>query len=601
MSPRGFILPFPSRPRTQWVLMTAGVAMAAAIALVFWWHRDEPQPAVAQIEPIQLAPERRVEVRFSDPAFDAHRPLLVMRASGQPRSEPIGLSVVAGLEQRGQINAVIAARALAGDVQAAIDHARKLPATARSLSDRAALELLAVTGQDSVPRPRQEQAADHAISLTSGALRLDPNCVQAMWNKALALKLLGLPLEAARVFDEIAKRGELGWSTEARSKADDLNSGYQAEAQDRKQLAKEIAGMISGGAPLAPDRARRAPSEARKALYEAVATASTTSRLDELLPLAETLDAMFSTATLVPLVKQVRGSNLAQRAPLAQTLRAFLVDEQPKGELETLRTRALRLGLTDIALASFLAVPDSEIEEKRLVALVQLADKQPDAWWRVLAGLRRTYFLQYIKRDPSGAEASARATAPLCSQLPNLLQCGLITMLAGAANGDMGRLDTALKQFADARKIARQLATRDEEAIVLNVVAQVTSLRAQAAIDSVALSEAYFGEFAARSDTCNTRLYALDFLALAALERRRYDQAADFRARADALESGRCSGSPLRLNGETVRLRLLLAGIGTAKALRDKLAILGQTETRDRLASYIDFLDAAALALDDRT
>ncbi|HEY0987242.1 MAG TPA: CHAT domain-containing protein [Kofleriaceae bacterium] len=403
------------------------------------------------------------------------------------------------------------------------------------------------------------------------------------------------------MFDEIAKRGEPGWSTEAHSNADDLNNRYQTEVQDRKQLAKEISEMISGGSPLAQNRARRAPSEARKALYEAIAVASTTSRLDELLPLAETLDAIFSTTTLVPMVKQVRGSNLAQRAPLARGLRTFFVDEQPKGELETLRTRALRLGFTDIALASFLAVPDSEIDEKRLVALVQLADKQPDAWWRVLAGLRRTYFLQYIKRDPSSAEASARATAPLCAQLPDLLQCGLITMLAGAANGDMGRLDTALKQFADARRIARQLATRDEEAIVLNVVAQVTSLRAQAAIDSVALSEAYFGEFALRSDTCNTRLYALDFLALAALERRRYDQAADFRARADALESGRCSDSPLRLNGETVRLRLLLAGIGTARALRDKLAILGQTETRDRLASYIDFLDAAALALDDRT
>ncbi|HZJ63221.1 MAG TPA: zf-HC2 domain-containing protein, partial [Kofleriaceae bacterium] len=290
-SPRGFILPFPSRPRTQWVLMTASVAMAAAIVLALWHKSHEPQPAVAKIEPIQLAPERRVEVRFSDPAFDAHRPLLVMRASGQPQSEPIGFSIVAGLEQRGQMNAVVAARALAGDVQAAIEYASKLPATARSLSDRAALELLAVTGQDSVPRPRQEQAADRAISLTSDALRLDPNCVQAMWNKALALKLLGLPLEAARVFAEIARRGEPGWSTEASSNADDLNNRYQTEMQDRKQLAKEISEMISGGSPLAPDRAKRAPSEARKALYEAVAVASTTSRLDELLPLAEALDA----------------------------------------------------------------------------------------------------------------------------------------------------------------------------------------------------------------------------------------------------------------------------------------------------------------------
>lgn len=600
---RRFIIPFPSRRRSQWVMLTGGVAMAAAIVLLLVRRPHDAQPEVAQVDNVQLAAERRVEVRFSEPAFDVHRPLLVMRASGQPQSEPISIAIVAGFEQHGRMNAVVAARALGGEVHAAIDSAKHLPATARSLSDRAALELLAVTGQDSVPRARQEQAADRAISLTSDALRMDPSCVQAMWNKALALRLLGLPLEAARVFEDIARRGEPGWSKEARSNAQDLDSRYKAVVQDRKRLAKEISEMISGRSPLTPERARHAPSEARKALYQAIATASTTSRLDELLPLAETLDASFSTTTLVPLVKQVRGSNLARRAPVARSLQAFVVERRPLAELETLRARALELGLKDIALASLLFIPDSKINEANVLALTQLASAHRDPWWRVVEILRRTHFLQYINRDPSAAEAAARAAVPLCGEVPDLLLCGRITLLAGAANADMGRLDIALKQFAEARKNAQHPAVGDEEARVLYVIAQVMSTRVQEAIDSVAISDAYFGEYADRwagADACDTRLQGLDFVALAALDRHRYEQAAEFRARADALESGPCAKSALRLNGETVRLRLLFGGIGTATALRHKLGVLGQTENRDQIASYVDFLDAAAIAVTDR-
>ena len=603
-SPRGFILPFPSRPRTQWVLMTAGVAMAAAIVLALW-HKShephEPQPAVAKIEPIQLAPERRVEVRFSDPAFDAHRPLLVMRASGQPQSEPIGFSVVAGLEQRGQRNAVVAARALAGDVQAATEYASKLPATARSLSDRAALELLAVTGQDSVPRPRQEQAADRAISLTSDALRLDPNCVQAMWNKALALKLLGLPLEAARVFDEIARRGEPGWSKEASSNGEKLALSYRADLANWTQLGQEIEAMVAGGPPLAPARAQYSPSEARKALYLAIASAATTDRLDALLPLAHTLDAAFSMATLEPLIKRIRTSDLARRAPIARALQRFIVDKRPPEEIDAVRRRSVGPALEDILFASFLAVPDAATDEANLALLKQASSSHADSWRQQLFVLRHAYYLQYIKRDPSRAEAIARTAAPLCRAEPSSLLCGRISLIAGHANTDMGRLDVALKELAEARRISRQPATRDVEARVLHAIAQVMAMRAQEAIDSSAVAAAYFGEYALRSDACDQRLQGLDFVALAALDRHRYREAAESRARADVLESGECSKSPLRLNGETVRLRLLLAGLGSAETLHHKLDVLGQTESRDRISSYIGFLRAAATAASDRS
>jgi hypothetical protein len=601
--PRGFLIPFPSRRKAQWVMLTAGVALAAAIVLVLAMRPDVPATQVAQVDKVQLAPERRVEVRFSEPLFDEHRPLLVMRAVAQSRSEAIGFATLVGFEQRGQLNAIVAARALGGDVQAAIESAKKLPATARSLSDRAALELLAVTGQDSIPRPRQEQAADLAISLTSDALRMDPSCVQAMWNKAIALKLLELPLEAARVFDDIARRGERGWSEEARGNARDLESRYEAEREDMKRLGAQISEMISGGSPVTPERAKHAPSATRYALYQAIATASTTARLDALLPVAETLDAAFATTALVPLVKQLRGSDLARRAPVAESLRAFVVNRRPLAELDTIRARALQLGLGDIALASLLFIPDSKIGEANAAALTRLAGTHSDPWWRVLEIQRRTHFLQYIQRDTAAVEAAARSAAPLCRELPNLMQCARIALVAGAANADMGRLDTALKQLAAARKIARQPSAWDEEARVLHVIAQVMSTRVQDAIDSAAIADAYFGEYASRwrgADPCLPRLQGLDFVALAALDRHRYQQAAEFRSRADALEIGECSTS-LRLNGEEVRLHLLLEGIGTVAALRHKLSIIEQWDTREQVASYVAFLNAAAIALTDRT
>jgi len=46
-------------------------------------------------------------------------------------------------------------------------------------------------------------AAARALSLTADALRLDPRGPQAIWNQAIALRWLGLPLAAAKRFDEV--------------------------------------------------------------------------------------------------------------------------------------------------------------------------------------------------------------------------------------------------------------------------------------------------------------------------------------------------------------------------------------------------------------
>ena len=54
-----------------------------------------------------------------------------------------------------------------------------------------------------------------ALILVDSVLRQAPDHPQALWNRALVLRALGLPREAAEAFEGVARRGEPGWSEEA--------------------------------------------------------------------------------------------------------------------------------------------------------------------------------------------------------------------------------------------------------------------------------------------------------------------------------------------------------------------------------------------------
>jgi cellulose synthase operon protein C len=599
--PRRFLIPFPSRHRAQWVMLTAGVAAAAMLVLVL----RPPGPEPTAIAQISLAAKRNVEVRFSPAELDGYRPRDIVRSAGptESRHEDIATAIVADLERQGRANAYVAALALKGDMSSARAAAAKLPNTAQSLSDRAALELLRVDeSREPGLRATQQQAAEQALSLAAAALVVDPSCMQAKWNRAVALRRLQLPRAAADAFEEIAARGEPGWSDEARDTAARLRKAFEDQSNLQDELKREADGMIAGGPPISNDRALFAPSQARRALHVAIATASTVERLDALRPLARTLDG--SASALVELVQRIRGSStLAHRAPIAQSLdqliRKSAGKAMPMDELRAIRARAQRAGFPDIALATFLVQFDRDTDDRDLASLEELAAKQ-DAWWRIFAIMRRTYALQYKKRDYLRAEQVARSAAGLCQSAPTLW-CERITMFAGAANAELGRMDTALELVGLARQMARQPATRDDEAFALNVTGQLTVFRVQPAIDSVAVADAYFTEYALRIGTCDAKLLRLDALGSAALDRHRHAQAFEYRVKADELEAGECKSVPLGLNGETVRLRLALTGREDVAKLRDKVRVLEQeAEHRDSQTKYIRSLRAATIVGVDR-
>jgi len=569
----------------------AGVLAAAAAVVVLL-------PAPPRAPALTLAPTRTVEVRFSAAALDHHRPLGVMRAAGDPATEQIKLQELTDLERAGARNELVGALAMNGDLASARRNARNLPVSAQSLIDRAALELLEIDHAAPVAELAQDPAATRALSLTADALRIAPDAAQAKWNQAVALRRIGLALTAAAAFDDVAALREPGWAQEARANADSLRRGYQGEIDDWKQIAQDADRMVLGG-PALPDRAvARAPSLARDKLYLAVATAATTARLDALVPLARALDQQFATTALGDLIAHVRASDLAARAPLAAELHDFLALHKPVEGIGELRARALKRGLTDVALASFLAVPENDTDEDDAASLDRLAAGHRDEWWHLIALSLRAYVAEFWRRDYPAVDAIARLAEPLCRTV-RTIRCARILVYAGGANSQMGRGDLASEQLTTALHQARAAAAPEHELAALDALGQAIAIRVTDDVDASAVAGAYLDEVALRRASCDTRLHRLDFAATSALQRHRYVQAAAARRSADALEQGECRDARLRLNGETARLQLVLRGRDSVDTLRGKLARLeAGNQPHQRL--YLDYLGAAATLVEDR-
>lgn len=588
-------------------------AVAASVALIYGpEHRAQREtparvavhapsaqaPAILALADVRLAVKRPFDVRFSTAELDRHRPENIVRMADEADRERIPQTTLAKLESQDHLDALVAALALGGELRSAAELSRKLPSTAASLSDRAALELLRFRdARQRVSPAEQQQAAEQAISLAAAALRLDGGHRQAVWNQAIALRRLGLPLAAAQAFDAVAARAEPGWAAEAKDSAQRLRDDYRTEADDWKHQQDRAEEMIGGGPVVGAEDAQQYPGPTRRALVLAIATASTTERLDALLPLARALDHVYATAALASLVARARGSSLAQRAPAARALRDFIVDRKREDALVPLRAQGLQRGLSDIVLASFLVQSDGTTDDSDLALLGKLVAETKDPWWRVFEQTRRAWVLEYGKRDFARAETTARAALALCGAAPSS-SCAQAARTAGDANATMGRLDLALEQLETARRIARAPATREDETRVLNVIAQAMAVRVQESIDAVAVSDAYYRETELRGAPCRTQLQRLDVLATAALDRHRYPQAAEMRERADALEAGECRNERLRVNGEMARLRLVATGHGDAPTLVRKLDLL-ESQTNKNLTSYVHYLRAAATLLTD--
>lgn len=204
-------------------------ALAVAAALVVGWRVTRPAPIV-----LASAETRPLEARLSYGNAERYRPYEVMRAMGPVREE-VPITTLAQLEHDHDLHGLGVGYLLGGDGARAAEALAGAGDSAAVQSDRAALAL-------------QQHDALAALAAADAALRAQPGQPEASWNRALALRDLGLPLTAAQTFDAVAAHNETGWADEARRRASALRA---AEAErERAYRAAAAAGkaMIASGA-----------------------------------------------------------------------------------------------------------------------------------------------------------------------------------------------------------------------------------------------------------------------------------------------------------------------------------------------------------------
>ena len=287
------VIPLASRRRR--VILITMSTLAAAAAVVVLWRSSRPEPIV-----LAQADRRTLEPRLSDPSADHHRPYDVMRAAGVAHEE-IPVDTLARLEKRGQLRALADGYLLSGEPERAAELLARAGESAEVESDRAALAL-------------QQRDPQAALAHAARALTLAPGQPQARWNRALALRDLGLTVSAAEAFEAVARGGEAGWADEARARAAALRA-VEAE-RERSWGAADAAGraMIATGAVPAAELVRAHPGLMHRDLYEALRASGDARRTLGLLPVATAIDAAEGSGRLVARVKAAAAETRAHAA-----------------------------------------------------------------------------------------------------------------------------------------------------------------------------------------------------------------------------------------------------------------------------------------------
>lgn len=327
-----------TRRRKPLALAASLVAVAATAVLVMQPNVSEEITEPAAEAPLSLAPERLLQARLSDPELGVHRPYSPMRTSDSAY-ESVPLQRLSARQQAGDDLGLAALYLVSGNLAEAERVLKASPESVRRDADLAAL-LLA--------RSRYEAALEHA----DRALRLSPDDAVALWNRGLALRELGLPLAAGRMFDRVSVLGEPGWSREASDLADELR-------EEPEKRARQLLAIVQAGEALLVQRTnipvgliRDQPDLSRLYLYDAIRTAKSSDLVERLRPMAEALEYPNENRPLTSLVDRVSKANFAQRAKLAAKYEAHRsgVHRLDAGEVQAFVRQAQRQGWPDLVV-----------------------------------------------------------------------------------------------------------------------------------------------------------------------------------------------------------------------------------------------------------
>jgi len=388
------------------------VAAAAAATVLYIGGRHPATPAKEAPVKIALAETRAVEARLSWEGASDYRAYSVPRGQSLAK-EPISLAAMADTEKRGDMHGVAALALLAGDFEQAKKYLAQAGDSADVLADNAALEL-------------SLGAPDKALAFADRALDKSPDATVATWNKALALRDLGLRHDALEAFRAVAKHGEKGWAAEATKRADDLERTFKDEIELRKRVSDAASSLAQTQTGLSLDDAKRLPGASRVELYDALRAAPDAAAVAKLMPLAEAIDSVGGDHGTVDAVKTAKPDSKAAAAYLS-----ILADAKPDRAkiLGTLRAAHASDALA-VALVK-LSADGHYVDAADLAELTKLTQASTDPWIQLL-GVEQRGYATLAAGDLPGAETILLPARVQCKAgaVPSY-RCMKIEMLLG--------------------------------------------------------------------------------------------------------------------------------------------------------------------------
>ncbi|MCP3104460.1 CHAT domain-containing protein [Myxococcus sp. K15C18031901] len=425
----------------------------------------------------------RIEARLTYPEADRYRPRT--SAGGCPvPAEPIPLKELARLEEAGDWAGIAAAYGLQGEWNQAVSFLERMPATSDRDSDLAAVYLA-------------KGSHEQALRLLDRVLASRPRHPQALWNRALVLRDMGLSMKAAETFDEVAALGEPGWSREAHGQALVLREETLERARRwRGARAATLALMDDPKAPLPLLEARQSPGVVRQHFYDVVRAAPSKDRVMALLPLAQELDRTQGGSALGDYVRHVATRDFSRRESLAKSYADVLRHRAtaPDALLDTARAAGeddLFVGLALHNKATLRYLPE----------LLSRSPRQQDSW-----------FSLYLEREQARKETADGEWWKAEQRLFNALQrcregafsarCVDLEIRVGILYAELRRLTEAEQHARTAWAWARQLQEWELELTALELLAHISRDRSD-----FSSSLAYVQEWSARGGRINNPCY----------------------------------------------------------------------------------------------
>ncbi|CAM3708528.1 CHAT domain-containing protein [Corallococcus sp. ZKHCc1 1396] len=509
-------------------LVTAGVAAVKPAAT---------PPPVTDNFWVERRAAARIEARLTHPEADRYRSRAPAGGCPVP-AEPMPLGPLARMEAREDWSGIAAAYALEAEWNQAASFLERMPASPERDSDLGAVALA---------------RGDHerALRLLDGALAAKPNLPQALWNRALVFREMGLTLRASELFEQVAKLGEQGWSREAHAQALSLRDST-LERQRQWQAARDAtkALMEDANAPLPLDAARQLPGTVRGVFYDVVRSAASKERAQALLPLAKELDRVQGGSTLTDYVQRVAKRDFRRRGELARQYAAAMRagGAMPEGFLD----RARLSGDEDLYMGALLRTRNGTMNH--LKDVVERIKRMDDPWFTYIAERDQAF-----KEVSDGAwwKAEQRLFSALqrCREGTLSVRCLELERRLAVFYYDMQRVTEAEQHARVLWAGARQLREWDLEFNALESLSQVARSR-----NDLGSARAYLEEWMARGPTRSCAWPHVQLAHLHYLDLRPAD------ARRELDTAAACADNPMELVFGATLAELTRSGSGPKDA-----------------------------------